>query len=210
MKQLGDEPYHVTIEIVNEQCEGLKILKGLGIEECTLVDIRGSPDGSTKHLVRVASRELSKLPKDRFTKAHVGGFKGGSASAWFDTNGCDVCNTILASDSFLVSGRHIKEYTIVYSFVAPNFTSFNRIISTLESRGLKPKILEMGKFNPKGRALTEKQERVLWLALRMGFFEYPRKIKMSELSERLGVGLSTLSEITRRGLRRLVEEHFKT
>jgi len=76
--------------------------------------------------------------------------------------------------------------------------------------GLKPKILEVGKFRPKGKTLTEKQERVLWLALKMGFFEFSRKITMAELSRRLGLGLSTLSEITRRGIRRLLEDHFET
>ena len=58
--------------------------------------------------------------------------------------------------------------------------------------------------------MTEKQERVLWLALKMGFFEFPRRITMLELSRRLGVGLSTLSEIIRRGIRRLLENHFET
>jgi predicted DNA binding protein len=82
-------------------------------------------------------------------------------------------------------------------------------IRILEASGLKPKILEIGKFKPKGEVLTEKQERVLWLALKMGFFDFPRKITMLELSSRLGVGLSTLSEIARRGIRRLLEYHFE-
>ena len=56
--------------------------------------------------------------------------------------------------------------------------------------------------------MTKKQEKVLWIALKMGFFEFPRKIHMRELSEKLGISMSNLSEILRRGLRRLVEAHF--
>lgn len=58
--------------------------------------------------------------------------------------------------------------------------------------------------------LTEKQERLLWLALKMGFLDYPRKINAVELSRRVGIRASTLSEITRRGIHRLLEQHFET
>ena len=204
------EPYHVTIEIVNEQCRGLRMLRDSGIQQCTLVDIRGLPEGVTRHLVKIPSERIKEIPKGAFTKIRGSDKIDGQASAWFDSDGCDVCKTILSHSSFLISGRHIEDYTIVYSFVVPNFVAFKNIISTLEARGLKPKILEVGKFRPKGKTLTEKQERVLWLALKMGFFEFPRKITMLELSRRLGVGLSTLSVITRRGMRRLVEDHFET
>jgi len=46
--------------------------------------------------------------------------------------------------------------------------------------------------------------------LEKGVFDYPRKTNTLELSRRLGISLSTLSEITRRGMRRLVEDHFET
>jgi predicted DNA binding protein len=210
MERPEDEPYHITIEMVNKHCKGLRMLKDSGIQRCTLVDIRGLPEGLTRHLIRIPSEQINEIPENTFTKIRRGSKFGGGLSAWFDSDGCDVCKAILSHSSFLISGRHIEDYTIVYSFVVPNFVAFKTIVSTLESRGLKPKILEVGKFRPKGKTLTEKQERVLWLALKMGFFEFPRKITMLELSRRLGVGLSTVSEITRRGMRRLLEDHFET
>lgn len=210
MKRLRDEPYHISIEMVNTGCKGMRLLKDLGIQHYTLSDIRGVPGGLTRHLVRMPSKKINEVPKDTFTKIRSSGELDGRTSAWFDIEGCEVCKTILSHSSFLISGRHIEDYTILYTFVAPNFDAFKTIISTLEASGLKPKILEVGKFKAKGKILTEKQERVLWLALKMGFFEFPRKITMLELSQRLGVGLSTLSEITRRGTRRLLENHFET
>ncbi|MBS7644597.1 helix-turn-helix domain-containing protein [Candidatus Bathyarchaeota archaeon] len=50
---------------------------------------------------------------------------------------------------------------------------------------------------------------IVWLALKMGLFDYPKRIDTLELSRRLGVSPSTLSEIMRRGLRRLLEHYFK-
>lgn len=210
MQRREDEPYLVTFEIVNRGCKGLRMLRDSGIHQFTLSDVRGIPGGLTRHLVRAPSHEISEVPAETFTKIRSSGKFEGGASVWFDSDGCDVCKAILSQKAFLVSGRHIEGYTILYSFVAPNFDAFKSIVSTLEASGLEPKILEVARFKPKGKILTEKQERVLWLALKMGFFEFPRKITMLELSRRLGVGLSTLSEITRRGIRRLLERHFET
>ena len=153
-------------------------------------------------------KKIKEIPKN-IMKIHRSEFDGES-SAWFDSDGCDVCKAILSHSSFLISGRHMGDYIIVYSFVVPSFDAFKEIISTVESKGLKPKILQLGKFKLTEKVLTRKQERVLLLALRMGFFQVPRRITMHELSNRLGVGLSTLSEIIRRGMRRLLEDHFET
>ena len=42
----------------------------------------------------------------------------------------------------------------------------------------------MGKFEPQAGVLTEKQERIFWLALKGGFFDYPRKIDTVELGSK--------------------------
>ena len=79
----------------------------------------------------------------------------------------------------------------------------------METNGLKVNILKMGKFESQDGILTEKQERLFWLALKEGFFDYPRKIDSVELAVKLGISTSTLSEIMRLGIRRLLESHFK-
>jgi predicted DNA binding protein len=74
---------------------------------------------------------------------------------------------------------------------------------------LKVKVLKVMKLRSQGKILTEKQERVLWLALKTGLFDYPRKVDMVEFSRKLGISSSTLSEVIRRGIRRLLEHHFE-
>lgn len=209
MQRLKDEPYHATIEIVNEQCKGLGIIKEFGIKQCALVDVRNLPNGSTRHLIRFRSSEMHRIPESS-PKMRVSRKSSKEMFLWFDTDGCDVCRTILATDSFLISGRKLEGSIITYSFVAPTPEAFKKVMTRLEKVGLKPKIVEAGKFQPKGGALTQKQERALWLALKMGYFDYPRKLHTTELSQRLGLGPSTLSETIRRGMRRLLENHFET
>ncbi len=70
---------------------------------------------------------------------------------------------------------------IMYSFMVPSFEAFQKIISALETAGLKVKVLKMGKFEPKEGVLTEKQERIFWLALKSGFFDYPQESTQKSL-----------------------------
>jgi predicted DNA binding protein len=97
----------------------------------------------------------------------------------------------------------------MYNFMVPSFEAFQKIVSTLKAAGLKVTVLKMGKFEPQAGVLTEKQERIFWLALKGGFFDYPRRIDTVELAAKLGISPSTLSEIVRRGTRRLLEGYFK-
>ena len=197
------EPYHITIEVVNKNCRGLSILESLDVSQYTLKDVRGLPDGSTRHLINIAKDQISRVPEDKFTKISSNG------EAWFDSKGCDACRTILSNMSFLVSARHVSSYTLIYDFVVPNYEAFQRIIKSLEDKGLSPNILEVTQFKRKSKVLTEKQERTLWLALKLGFFEYPRKIDSIELSKKLGIVPSTLSENMRRGLKKVLKHYFE-
>ncbi|UCH32024.1 MAG: helix-turn-helix domain-containing protein [Candidatus Bathyarchaeota archaeon] len=208
MEQPKDDPYNVTIEIKNEQCKGLRALERAGIEKYALVDIRGEPKGPTRHLMRAPPEGFSKFPKQFFEK-HITEAEE-TKTAWFSTDGCDICRAILSNSSFLISAKHVKDYTFVYNFIAPNFEAYRSIISSFEDRNIEFRIMKIGRFNPRRDALTDKQERVLWIALKMGFFDYPRKLTMQQLSKRLGMGLSSLSEILRRGTRRLLEDFFKS
>lgn len=133
-----------------------------------------------------------------------------SASFWFESEGCHVCNTILSHGSFLISAGNVKEDSFLYGFIAPNFDAFKSILSALECSNFKPKIVRVEKYKLGGKVLTEKQERILWLALKMGLFDYPRKINVESFSREIGVSPSTISEIIRRGIRRLLEHYFET
>jgi predicted DNA binding protein len=86
----------------------------------------------------------------------------------------------------LISGRSITDSTIAYSFIAPSFSAYRRIVSALEKSKFKVKVLRVGKFESKTNVLTEKQQRILWIALQTGYFDYPKRVDSKELSSRLG------------------------
>jgi len=211
MKDQWPKPYHVVLEVENRQCTILKRLTPLGLNHIKVIDIRSSSPKSVKHLVELDPDELRhvKNPPAELKAMSEGGGEAKS-SVWMESQGCGVCSTILSCDAFLVSGKSLEGCTIMYSFMVPSFEAFKKIIGSMKQAGLKVNVLKMGKFEPKAGVLTEKQERIFWLALKGGFFDYPRKIDTVELAAKLGISPSTLSEITRRGLRRLLESYFKS
>lgn len=206
-ESLWNEPYHVIIEIENRRCRLLNILKNQGIKQFDIVDIRGVRENLTRHLIKLQPQHLEKLPKNLTTKTST---YRGKAFLWVESEGCDVCNTILSNNSFLVSGRMLHDNIFVYNFIASSFDSYMRILSMLEEKNLRPSVLKVAKLRHQLKILTEKQERVLWLALKTGLFDYPKKISLEELSRKLGISSSTLSETMRRGIRRLLEYYFKS
>ena len=186
----------------------LKKLASVGLRNLKVIDIRSSTMGVVRHLVELNPDQVKKLPED-FKMAAAKHKADGKPTVWFESEGCEVCSKILSRDAFLVSGKSLDKDRITYSFLVPTLEAYTGIISSLEKAGFVVSVLRMGSFEPKAGVLTEKQERIFWLALKGGFFDYPRKIDTLELSEKLGIKPSTLSETIRRGTRRLLEHHFK-
>jgi len=199
------EPYHVVIEIENKQCKMVKKLASLGFNHLKVVDVRSSSSGSVRHLMDVGEDQAHKVPRELTAKGHV----EGKSAVWLESEGCEVCNTILLHDAFLVSGKSMQDNILTYSFMVPSFEAYQGIINDLEKTGHAVTVRKVGKFEQQIGVLTENQERIFWLALKSGFFNYPRRVGMTELSGKLGISPATLSEILRRGTRRLLEHYFK-
>lgn len=199
------EPYHVVLEVENKECKMVKKLATLGFKHLKVVDVRSSSRGSVKHLMDLGEEQAKKVPKELVTPKHV----ENKSSVWMESGGCEVCNTILAQDAFLVSGKSLEDNMILYSFMVPTFEAYQSILKELQKTGHKVNVRKIGKFQQQIDVLTENQERIFWLALKSGFFDYPRQVDMKELSKKLGISPATLSEIIRRGTRRLLEHYFK-
>ncbi|MCX8153489.1 MAG: helix-turn-helix domain-containing protein [Candidatus Bathyarchaeota archaeon] len=180
----------------------------MGVSQLKVADIRVSSRGTVKHLVELDAKDAKKIVEN--SKSTLAGDKTEcKSSLWFESEGCDVCSTILAHGAFLLSGKSIEEQMVMYSFIVPSFEDYTSIISDLEEAGYKVNVLRRGSFEAKNGVLTKKQEKIFWLALQSGFFDYPRKIGLSELAAKLGVRPATLSEIIRRGTKRLLKQYFE-
>jgi predicted DNA binding protein len=180
-------------------------LSALGFHHMKVVDVRSSTTGSVRHLMDLGEEQAKKVPKELSAPGHV----EGKNAVWLESKGCNVCNTILKHDAFLVNGKSMQDGIISYSFMVPTHDAYRGIIEDLEKAGYKINVRKVGKFEQQIGVLTENQERIFWLALKSGFFDYPRQVGLAELAAKLGISPATLSEIMRRGTRRLLEHYFK-
>ena len=145
MADVWRKPYHVVIEVENRECRMLKKFDSLGIQHLKVTDIRSSSSGSVKHLIELDREQVKKIPKG-FKVVVPRGKAESKPSIWFDSEGCEVCNTILSRDAFLISGKSMEENTIKYSFIVPTFEAYKSIVSALENSGHKVNVQKNGQL----------------------------------------------------------------
>ncbi len=84
----------------------------------------------------------------------------------------------------------------------------DRLLTLLEEKHVQVEMKNIQKIqsNQVQGTLTPRQAEILEVALKLGYFEFPRKITLTELARRVGVAKSTLSEIVRRISQKKVQE----
>lgn len=91
-----------------------------------------------------------------------------------------------------------------WRFIARTTSDLRHVLSGLEKEGTKTRIVEVSALDQKA-TLTGRQKEIISIAVAKGYFEFPRKISLTQLSQFLGIKPSTLSEILRSAERRLLE-----
>ena len=94
-----------------------------------------------------------------------------------------------------------------WSFIARRASDIRLVLARLEREGIQTRIEDISPLEPKP-TLTGRQKEIMTTAVSHGYFEFPRKINLTGLSELVGVKPSTLSEILRGAERRIMESAF--
>jgi predicted DNA binding protein len=122
---------------------------------------------------------------------------------------CKVCTSIIDVDAscFISSAATEDDCRVGYKLLLSR-EDVPLIINRLTTSGAEYKIVEISSvFAQFG--LTSRQQKVLKTALELGFYEFPRRLSNEELSEKVGIRPSTLSEILRRGEKKIVVKYFE-
>ena len=84
-----------------------------------------------------------------------------------------------------------------------------KVIDTLEKGGVQVELKEISNaFH--NDMLTPRQREILIAAIRMGHFDFPRKVDLTQLSKELSVKPSTLSEILRRAEAKIAKYYIES
>jgi predicted DNA binding protein len=115
----------------------------------------------------------------------------------------------LAAGGYVSTPHEIRDGKVRTTFVG-DAKQIRRIREAIEEKGVKHRVVSLTDAlfppgSPLGR-LTEKQQRVLILAYRQGYYDTPKRISSKELARRLKVKPSTAVVRRRRAERRLLAE----
>jgi HTH DNA binding domain len=91
-----------------------------------------------------------------------------------------------------------------WRFISRKTSDFRRILTRLQQEGIEARIEEVAPLERRAM-LTGRQKEIVSTAVAQGYFEFPRRTSLTNLSEMVGVKPSTLSEILRSAERRIME-----
>jgi hypothetical protein len=90
-----------------------------------------------------------------------------------------------------------------WRFIARKTSDFRQVLARLAREGIETRIEDVAPLERRA-TLTGRQKEIMATAVAQGYFEFPRRISLTGLSELVGVKPSTLSEILRSAERRIM------
>ncbi|HUI00555.1 MAG TPA: helix-turn-helix domain-containing protein [Nitrososphaerales archaeon] len=149
---------------------------------------------------------LSDIARDRDVMGmEIVQSKSGRIQGAISTARCTICKEVAASRCFLGSveiERGKASWTIL-----GDQSACKGLLDSLERRGI-PFRLDLKRSLDDRELLTARQEEVLYMAYERGYFDFPKKIGVRGLAAATGVKTSTLTEILRRGQKKIVAGYF--
>lgn len=123
------------------------------------------------------------------------------------TKRCTACRTFARGDCFLVSATSKPDGKLEWVLLGSD-NMVKTLLRDLQGSGVEASVLKISQLQEEGE-LTARQEHILQIALEKGYFEFPKKITLRQLAKTLDISPATLTEILRRGQKRVLQEHFK-
>ncbi len=121
---------------------------------------------------------------------------------------CHACQTLANSECFLTDATATEGGGLEWRLLAPRRSSIEAVVGTLKGRGISVELVAIKTVKGSG-TLTDRQARVVSLAFELGYFDFPKKINLSDLAKKLGVSKSSLSETLRTAEEKILHEYFQ-
>jgi predicted DNA binding protein len=124
------------------------------------------------------------------------------------TSRCDICRILTDADVFLISAESKGEGKVEWTLILSDKDVLKGIFEHLSAKSVKAELIKLTKIDDK-ETLTDRQDKITHVAFERGYFDYPKRISLRELAKMFDVSPSTLSEILRKGQRKIVLDYFK-
>ena len=127
------------------------------------------------------------------------------------TTHCAVCRLFsTSSECFLGSAVYDVDEKYVKWTLIIHAAFLRELINKLRSNGIEVHVESISNLElDKSSTPTFKQEQIIKLAWKLGFFDFPRRITLQELSRTLNLSPATVAEALRSGLKKIISLYFK-
>jgi predicted DNA binding protein len=123
------------------------------------------------------------------------------------TNECVACCTMVGTEAFLLESNVNKSGRTVWRLLATEKETIRQVISDLEDHRYNVELMKLTSVDV-DEMMTSRQEDILQIAFERGYFDYPKRISLRDLAAMFDISISTLSEMLRKGQRKIMEEYF--
>lgn len=121
---------------------------------------------------------------------------------------CFGCRELMSTDCFLVSASSKEDGRLEYTIISSQNECLRQLMSKLEAAKAAPKLVRMKKLS-KDEMLTDNQEKIVKMAYQRGYYDFPKRIGVKDLAKIFSISPATLSEILRRGQKKIIESYFE-
>ncbi|WP_393971242.1 helix-turn-helix domain-containing protein [Oxyplasma meridianum] len=129
--------------------------------------------------------------------------KIGKNTVWVESLSCSSCH-FFASQDIIVSGtKSINRNHLIYRIILPSKFHLKELMEKLEKLNLNPVLIES--HENLHSDLTPREKEIIELAYKRGYYDTERKMSMKDLANELHVSASSLSDVLRRGTKKIVK-----
>jgi predicted DNA binding protein len=181
----------------------------------SVLDCRSLPEGGCRNLIgitvdpehtQMVVRDLER--NETVEKTDLDVVAPGELKGVITTNVCIGCCTIVSKETFLVGVRMDEDGRIHQRIISKDRQTVREAIDKLEALGHTVSLESLSTLDP-GSYLTSYQEDILHIATERGYFDNPKRVLLGELAEMFGISVSSMSEILRKALKKVMQEHFE-
>ncbi len=126
--------------------------------------------------------------------------------ALFLIKNCILVKALLETNCLFKDVEIHKKY-IILTIIVPS-KNVNMLFGNLDKYKIKYNIIYI-KVLKKKKKLTKREEEIIKYAYEKGFYDIPRRITLEDIALKFKLSVSTVSEIIRRGERKILEEFFE-
>jgi len=185
-----------------------------------VIDCRPSENGGIQQLVEITAppdlqqRLLDSVKKDQDVHdAHIVKTKRGRILGVVATEDSSMCQVIADVNCFCMTCPMASpvrpDGTVDWVLAMPSNSSLPKLLGKLKRTGIGAAILRVARISDSGK-LTARQRRIIEYAYASGFFEYPRRMSLLELSKAMHISPSAVGETIRRAERKIITSFLRT